>query len=105
MQSKSKKKSEIYVNSGQVLSIETSYIVQMNECLMLKPSTSETIELNVKITADFKTVPKEYHSVFIDIMSARYGGVVKARDESSPFDIPKTEAPKWWQFWKKIDLL
>jgi hypothetical protein len=105
MQSKSKKKSEIYTNSGQVLSIETSFIVEMNERLMLKPSSSEMIELDVKIVADFKTIPKEYHSTFIHIMSARYGGVVKAYDNVSPFDTPKKEAPKWWQFWKKIELL
>ncbi len=30
------------------------------------------IELNVKVEADFSTVPEKYHETFFNIMSSRY---------------------------------
>jgi hypothetical protein len=104
MQSKSKKKSEVYTNSGQLLTIETSYVVEMNERLMLRVSPDQSIELDIKLLADFKDIPKQYHNTFIHFMSARYGGVIKAYESDQPFEVPKIESPKWWEFWKKIQL-
>ncbi len=62
-----------------------------------------TLSLNVDISADFGTIPKEYHEVFLNMVSAKYLGRVSFGD--NPFSqcqpAPKR---KWYQFWKSKTL-
>jgi hypothetical protein len=98
-------KSQIYTtDTGRLLTIKTSYIVELHEQLSLRTSIADEINLDVTIIADFKNIPEEYHETFIHIMSARYGGVVKAYSNAKPFDLPISVSPKWWEFWKKLKI-
>jgi hypothetical protein len=61
--------------------------------------TESHIELNVKIEADFNTIPEQYHEVFLNIMTAKYNNKVSFGNNPFSQCLP---APKrrWWQFWK-----
>ena len=63
-------------------------------------SSIKPIELDIKIEADFNTVPEKYHEVFLNIMTAKYNSKVSFGD--NPFSKCQP-APKkhWYQFWKK----
>jgi hypothetical protein len=54
----------------------------------------------VIIKADFEKLPPQYHHLFMQMMSVRYGGIVNIWDNSHPFTKP-AEKKKWWQFWKR----
>lgn len=105
MEIKDDKKAEIIVNNGQVLSIRTSYIVEMHETLSVTIEGGDTINLDMRVSADFKGIPEEYHEMFIHMMSARYGGRVNlSADKKSPFDVEMPPPSKWWEIWKRIKI-
>jgi hypothetical protein len=56
--------------------------------------------LSVDIQADFDSIPEEYREVFLNMMSAKYLGVVSFGDNPFSQCLP---APKkrWWQIWKQ----
>jgi hypothetical protein len=53
------------------------------------------------IKADFDKIPPQYHQLFMQMMSVRYGGIVNIWDNTHPFVKPETKSKKWYQFWKK----
>ncbi len=95
---KTKKESEIYLG-GNYLNVQTSQMVETKNILKLKTTGDEFINLEVKVSADFSTIPEKYHEVFLNIFGAKYCDSVSFGD--NPFSkcqpIPKK---KWWQFWK-----
>ena len=95
---KTKKQSEIYLGGGY-LNVQTSQLVETKNMLTLKTSEDNSVSLEVKVSADFSTLPEKYHEVFLNIFSAKYCNSVSFGD--NPFSqcqpIPKN---KWWQFWK-----
>lgn len=95
------KDGSIHIGNGHHLTVKTSYIVQMNDYLSLFAEGGNPIELLVEIKADFEKIPPEYHHTLIQMMSARYGGVVKCYDNTRPFDQSKKPKRKWWQIWKQ----
>jgi hypothetical protein len=92
-------KSELYLGNGQHLTVKSSYLVEMRDQLKLLRN-DDSITLNVKITANFENLPDEYHQIFLQMMSARYGGTINCYSNITPFQIPKPHEKKWFQFWK-----
>ena len=92
-------KNEIYLGGGNNLIMSTSKLVTCHEILTLVTTTSGAIELEVKIQADFDTIPEHYHEVFLNMMSSKYMKAVSFGDNPFSKCLP---APKkrWWQFWK-----
>jgi len=93
---------EIFLGNGSNLTIQSSQNVELRETLVLLSTLDEDnkpIELNVKITADFSTIPEKFHEVFLNMMTTKYYGRVSFGH--NPFS--KCLPPKrkyWWQFWK-----
>jgi hypothetical protein len=92
-------KNEIHLGFGSHLNVQTSHLVSINDSLVLINGAKDPIELNVKIEADFNTIPEKYHEVFLNIMTAKYSNKVSFGDNPFSRCLP---APKrrWWQFWK-----
>jgi hypothetical protein len=93
-------KSELYIGGGNTLVVKSSHVVEMKDDLKLLTSDHSSVNLTVKITANFENVPDEYHQVFLQMMSARYGGTINCYSNITPFEIPKPHNKKWFQFWK-----
>lgn len=91
--------SEIYLGGGSNFTVQTSKNVELRETLSLLNGSSEPIELDVKIIADFGSIPEQYHEVFLNMMTSRYYG--KASFGDNPFSkcLPPKKK-KWYQFWK-----
>ena len=56
----------------------------------------------LKIEADFDTVPEEYHEVFMNMMSVKYLNRVSFGDNPFSQCLPAPKH-KWYQFWKKLE--
>ena len=97
------KEQEINLGSGNNLEMKSSRLVKTHQILYLITEDKSTPSLSVEISADFGTIPEEYHEVFLNMMSAKYLGRVSFGD--NPFSqcqpAPKR---KWYQFWKPINL-
>lgn len=80
------------------VNIKTTDSVSIKESLNL--TTEEgTYSLDVKISADFENIPKEYHEVFLNMMTSKYLNKVSFTD--NPFsECKKKEKKSWWNFWK-----
>ena len=94
-----KNKQEIHLGFGSHLNVQTSRNVSLYETLTLINGEKDPIELDIKIEADFDTIPKEYHEVFFNMMTSRYYS--KASFGDNPFSqcLPPKKK-KWYQFWK-----
>jgi hypothetical protein len=97
------KETEINLGSGNNLEMRSSRLVNTYQTLYLITEDKGTLSLSVEISADFDTIPEEYHEVFLNMMSAKYLGRVSFGD--NPFSqcqpAPKR---KWYQFWKSKTL-
>lgn len=97
------KETEIFLGAGNNLEMKTSQLVLTHQTLYLITEDKGALALNIDISADFGTIPKEYHEVFLNMIAARYLGRVSFGD--NPFSqcvpIPKR---RWWQFWKPKNL-
>jgi hypothetical protein len=92
-------KEEIYLGGGNNLNIKSSQLVTLHQTLTLLSASDGAIQLNVKIEGDFGTIPQEYHEVFLNMMSAKYLGVVSFGENPFSQCLPAPKR-KWWQFWK-----
>ena len=92
-------KSEINLGGGTNLIMTTSRLVTCNETLTLITPNDGAIQLDVKIQADFNTIPEQYHEVFLNMLTSKYSN--KASFGDNPFSVcqPKPKR-KWYQFWK-----
>ena len=90
---------EINLGSGNNLMTTTSKLVTTHNTLRLIIPSDGTIEVDVKIEADFDTIPEKYHEVFFNILCAKY--VDRVSFGNNPFSLcvplPKK---RWYQFWK-----
>jgi len=100
---KQNKETEINLGSGKNMEMKSSRLVTTYQTLYLITEDKGTPSLSVEISADFDTIPEEYHEVFLNMMSAKYLGRVSFGD--NPFSqcqpAPKR---KWYQFWKSKTL-
>lgn len=89
-----------HMGNGDHIGVTTSTPVELRSILQLMDGSKE-INLDIKITADFGTIPEKYHEVFLNMMTSKYYGRVSYG--LNPFSqcLPPKEK-KWWQFWKNI---
>ena len=94
-----KTKQEIHLGFGSHLNVQTSRNVSLYETLTLMNGEKEPIVLDIKVEADFNTIPEKYHEVFFNMMASKYCN--KASFGDNPFSVcqPKPKR-KWYQFWK-----
>jgi len=90
---------EINLGSGNNLIMTTSKLVTCHEVLTLVVNGKRSISLDIKVQADFDTIPEEYHEIFLNMMTSKYCKAVSFGD--NPFSKCQP-APKrrWYQFWK-----
>jgi len=91
---------EFHVGDTKYLTMKTSTIIEMRDRLKLMIGNGESIELDVLIKADFDKIPPNYHQLFCQMMTVRYGGIVNIWDNTQPFAKPEVKNKKWYQFWK-----
>jgi len=95
----SENKGEIYLGGGNNLLMTTSKLVTCHEVLTLVVNGKGGIPLEVKIQADFSTVPEEYHEVFLNMLASKYCKTVSFGDNPFSKCLP-TPKKRWFQFWK-----
>jgi hypothetical protein len=91
---------EFHIGDGSHLTVRSSTVVEMHDYLKLIADEGTRVILDVKITADFGNIPSEYHQLFMQMMSVRYGGSVNIWDNTHPFAKPEVKKKRWYQFWK-----
>lgn len=91
---------EVYVGSGNHLTLKTTKLVELKDKLELTISNNESVFLDVSIKADFENIDEKWHPTFMQMMTARYGGIVKTYDNNSPFIDTTKKKRRWWQFWR-----
>jgi hypothetical protein len=94
------KEGEYHIGDGSHLTVKSSTVVEMHDYLKLIADEGTRVILDVKITADFGNIPSEYHQLFMQMMSVRYGGSVNIWDNTHPFAKPEVKKKRWYQFWK-----
>jgi hypothetical protein len=94
------KEGEFHIGDGSHLTVKSSTVVEMHDYLKLIADEGTRVILDVKITADFGNIPSEYHQLFMQMMSVRYGGSVNIWDNTHPFAKPEVKKKRWYQFWK-----
>ena len=95
----SNKESEIFLGAGNNMTMKSSRLVSTYQTLYLTTPEDGTISLNVKIEADFDSIPEEYQEVFMNMISVKYLNRVSFGDNPFSQCLP---APKrrWYEFWK-----
>ncbi len=92
---------EFHIGDGAHLTVKSSTIVEMRDHLKLMTGDGTSTTLDVVIKADFDKIPPQYHQLFMQMMSVRYGGIVNIWDNTQPFAKPEVSKKKWYQFWKR----
>ena len=90
---------EIYLGGGSNINIRTASIVSVQNSLKLITPEDGVINLDIKIEADFDTIPKKYHEVFLNMVSSKYIYSVSFGDNPFSQCLPPKKK-KWYQFWK-----
>lgn len=94
------KNNEIFLGGGANLNFKTSKLVTTNNVLRLITPTDGAIEIDIKIEADFDTIPEKYHEVFFNMICAKYVDKVSFGDNPFSLCVPQPKK-KWYQIWKK----
>ena len=95
----SKKETDIYLGGGNNINVKKASIVSVYNTLKLMTITDGAIQLDIKIEADFDTIPEKYHEVFLNMVSAKYIDSVSFGDNPFSQCLPPPRK-KWYQFWK-----
>lgn len=92
---------EIFLGNGNNLTIQTTKNVELREILELKiwGETHDYISLDVKIIADFDSIPEKYHEIFLNMMTSKYYGKTSFGDNPFSQCLP-SKKKRWYQFWK-----
>jgi hypothetical protein len=80
------------------INVQTSKNVELSEVVSLL-AENKSYDLEVKIIANFETIPERYHEVFLNILTSKYYGKVSFGDNSFSQCLPP-KRKKWYQFWK-----
>ena len=90
--------SEVNLGQGSNYLVKTTKPVAMWDSLTVM-NEGKTISLDIKIEADFDTIPEEYQEVFLNMMTSRYYG--RASFGDNPFSqCQPSPKRKWWQIWR-----
>ncbi len=100
MSPKKKEEAEYHIGDGKYLTMKQTTTVEMKDQLRLMTGEGKGITLDVSIKADFEKIPPQYHQLFLQMMSVRYGGMINIWDNTQPFAKPEAKKKKWYQFWK-----
>jgi len=92
-------KNEIFLGAGNNFTVQASQTVELRETLTLVNGGAGPIELDIKITADFATIPEAYHEVFLNIMTSKYYSRASFGDNPFSKCVPPKKR-KWYEFWK-----
>jgi hypothetical protein len=92
-------KGDIYLGGGTNLTCKTSHLVSTHNSLRLITISDGAIELDIKIEADFSSIPEKYQEVFMNMFSAKYLDNVSFGDNPFSLCIP-TPKKRWFQLWK-----
>lgn len=92
-------KDEVYLGAGANFTIQQTKNVELSEILVVLDSNEKPIELEVKIVADFGTIPEKYHEVFLNVMTSKYYGRVSFGHNPFSQCVPPKKK-RWWEFWK-----
>jgi hypothetical protein len=95
----SKNQKEIYLGGGANINLKKASIVTVHNSLKLITPHDGAISLDVKIEADFDSIPEKYHEVFLNMISSKYLDSVSFGDNPFSQCVPAPKK-KWWQFWK-----
>ena len=90
---------EYFLDNLTGVNVQTSRDVKLKNSLTLIGEKGESIILDIDITADFSTIPAEYHEVFLNMLTSKYYS--KTSFGHNPFSkcLPPKKK-KWYQFWK-----
>jgi hypothetical protein len=94
-----KKERELYLGGGANINVKAAKVVTIHNNLKLMTIGDGAVALDVKIEADFDSIPEKYHEVFLNMMSAKYLDTVSFGDNPFSQCVPPPKK-KWWQFWK-----
>ena len=93
---------EIFLGDGSNLNIQSSQNVELRETLVLIngiDGKDDSLELDIRIIADFSSIPEKYHEVFLNMMTSKYYGRVSfGHNPFSQCVSPKKK--RWYEFWK-----
>jgi hypothetical protein len=93
---------EININADTI-HVKVSTIVRLTEHFTLM-TTDGVHDLSVDISADLGNIPKEYHEVFMNVLTSKY--LNKVSFGHNPFSLCKPPRKKrWWEFWKDKSLI
>jgi hypothetical protein len=95
----SKKENELYLGGGANINVKAAKVVTLHNNLKLITIGDGAVSLDVKIEADFDSIPEKYHEVFLNMLSAKYLDTVSFGDNPFSMCVPPPKK-KWWQFWK-----
>jgi hypothetical protein len=91
--------SNIFLGNGDYMHVQSSQNVIVKETLNVINGGVTPIQLEVTISADFNTIPTEYHEIMLNVMTARYLNKVSFGDNPFSKCTPKIKK-RWYQFWK-----
>ncbi len=94
-----KKENELYLGGGANINVKAAKVVTLYNNLKLITIGEGAVSLDVKIEADFDSIPEKYHEVFLNMLSAKYLDTVSFGDNPFSMCVPPPKK-KWWQFWK-----
>ena len=94
-----KKENELYLGGGANINVKAAKVVTLHNNLKLITIGDGAVSLDVKIEADFDTIPEKYHEVFLNMLSAKYLDTVSFGDNPFSMCVPPPKK-KWWQFWR-----
>lgn len=90
---------EIFLGQGDTFTIQTTKNVELRNTLHVTGLEGEGIDLDIKITADFGTIPEKYHEIMLNVMTSKYYSKVSFGHNPFSQCLPPVKR-KWWQFWK-----
>jgi hypothetical protein len=91
---------EVFFGDGSYINVKKASIITTHNILKLITVEDGALQLEIKIEADFDTIPEKYHEVFLNMMSAKYLDSVSFGDNPFSLCVPPKKK-KWYQFWKK----
>ncbi len=94
-----KKENELYLGGGANINVKAAKVVTLHNNLKLITIGEGAVSLDVKIEADFDSIPEKYHEVFLNMLSSKYLDTVSFGDNPFSMCVPPPKK-KWWQFWK-----
>jgi len=94
-----KKENELYLGGGANINVRAAKVVTLHNNLKLITIGDGAVSLDVKIEADFDTIPEKYNEVFLNMLSSKYLDTVSFGDNPFSMCVPPPKK-KWWQFWK-----